>query len=229
MTAPTQPRPSLAARLRARPRLLVAAGVVAVAGIAFVLWWFEPQALLFDRVVDEDFPAAEPAPDAPATSDEDTPEPEEPTGPQPDTEDGDDPQDPDTEPGTEEEGEEGVAEPAGPQPLYDGTFASRNRYTVTGGAIVYALEDGSRTLRLEPFESTNGPDLYVYLTTADHADDDPALDADHVDLGELRGNIGNQNYAIPDDVDLAAYDTVVIWCRRFSSSFGAADLTAVDG
>jgi hypothetical protein len=99
---------------------------------------------------------------------------------------------------------------------------------VTGGATVYELEDGTRTLRLEPFESTNGPDLYVYLTAADHADDDPALDADHVDLGELRGNIGNQNYAIPDDVDLAAYDTVVIWCRRFSSSFGAADLTAAD-
>jgi hypothetical protein len=233
MTAPTQPRPSLAARLRARPRLLVAAGVVAVAGIAFVLWWFQPQALLFDRVVDEDFPAAEPAPEAAPSSDEDTPAPEEPMGPEPDPENGDDPQDADTEPGTEEQaGEEEVAEevaePAGPRPLYDGSFASRNIYTVTGGATVYELEDGTRTLRLEPFESTNGPDLYVYLTAADHADDDPALDADHVDLGELRGNIGNQNYAIPDDVDLAAYDTVVIWCRRFSSSFGAADLTAVD-
>lgn len=225
MTAPGQPRPSLAARLRARPRLLVGGGVVAVAGIAFVLWWFQPQALLFDRVVEEEFPGAAPAPDAAPAGDEDegAPASEEPMGP--DAEDGEDPRDPDTGAGTQDE----VAEPTGPRPLYDGTFASRNRYTVTGGATVYELEDGTRTLRLEPFESTNGPDLYVYLTTADHADDDPALDADHVDLGELRGNIGNQNYTIPDDVDLAAYDTVVIWCRRFSSSFGAADLSPVAG
>jgi hypothetical protein len=45
-----------------------------------------------------------------------------------------------------------------------------------------------------------------------------------VDLGDLRGNIGRQNYEIPDDVDLDAYDTVVIWCERFTTSFGAADL-----
>jgi hypothetical protein len=226
MTAPSQPRPSLAARLRARPRLLVGGGVVAVAGIAFVLWWFQPQALLFDRVVDEEFPAAAPPPDTAPTGDEDdgAPDPEEPMGPGADAEDGEEAQDPDTEAGTQDE----AAEPAGPRPLYDGTFASRNRYTVTGGTTVYELEDGTRTLRLEPFESTNGPDLYVYLTAADHADDDPALEADYVDLGELRGNIGNQNYAIPADVDLATYDTVVIWCRRFSTSFGAADLTAAD-
>ena len=226
MTAPSQPRPSLVARLRAHPRLLVGGGVVAVAGLTFVLWWFQPQALLFDTVVDEDFPAAAPAPDTAPAGDEDVGavDPEEPMGPDPAAEDGEEAQDADTEDGTGTQDE--VAEPAGPRPLHEGTFASRNRYTVTGSATVYELDDGTRTLRLEPFESTNGPDLYVYLTSADHADDDPALEADHVDLGELRGNIGSQNYGIPDDVDLATYDTVVIWCRRFSSSFGAADLTA---
>jgi hypothetical protein len=226
MTAPSQSRPSVAARLRARPRLLVGGGVLAVAGVAFVLWWFQPQALLFDRIVDEGFPAAVPAPDTAPAGDEDggAPGPEEPTGPSADAEDGEKGQDPDFEAGTQDE----VAEPVGPRLLYDGNFASRNRYTVTGSASVYELEDGTRTLRLEPFESTNGPDLFVYLAAADHAADDPALDADYVDLGQLRGNIGSQNYAIPADIDLANYDTVVIWCRRFSSSFGAADLAAAD-
>lgn len=212
MTPTSPPRPSLAARLRARPRLLVGGGVLAVAGIAVVLWWFQPQALLFDRVVDEEFPTA-PAPEVtPAgEGDEGAPGAE---GPM-------DPMDP-----VEDAMEDEVAEPAGPRAPYEGSFESRNRYTVTGAATVYELEDGTRTLRLEPFESTNGPDLYVYLTAADHADDDPALDADHVDLGELRGNVGGQNYAIPDDVDLTVHDTVVIWCLRFSTSFGVADLTA---
>jgi hypothetical protein len=101
---------------------------------------------------------------------------------------------------------------------------SRNRYTVTGTASAYQLEDGQRLLRLEDFASTNGPDLFVYLAVAGASEDDAALDADFVDLGVLSGNIGNQNYVIPADVDLDRYDSVVIWCRRFTTSFGVADL-----
>jgi hypothetical protein len=70
------------------------------------------------------------------------------------------------------------------------------------------------TLRLEDFESTNGPDLDVDRTAADHADDDEEPARDVVGLGSLRGNIGNQNYDIPDDMDLTHYGTVVIWCLR---------------
>jgi hypothetical protein len=95
---------------------------------------------------------------------------------------------------------------------------------VTGTASAYQLEDGQRLLRLEDFASTNGPDLFVYLAVAGASEDDAALDADFVDLGVLSGNIGNQNYVIPADVDLDRYDSVVIWCRRFTTSFGVADL-----
>jgi hypothetical protein len=221
--ASSQTRPSLWARLRAHPHLLIVGGVVLVGAIAFVLWWFQPQALLFDQVVDEEFPtlAAEPESDpAPAETGEDDAADEAddpPASPEAAADSGADGAPP------EDEGEE-IEEPTGPQALSSGGFESRNRYTVTGEATVYELEDGSRTLRLEPFESTNGPDLYVYLTTADHADADDALADDFVDLGDLRGNIGSQNYEIPDDVDLDAYDTVVIWCERFTTSFGTADL-----
>jgi hypothetical protein len=40
----------------------------------------------------------------------------------------------------------------------------------------------------------------------------------------LKSNVGNQQYEIPDDVDLDKYSTVVIWCRAFSVEFGAAQL-----
>jgi hypothetical protein len=77
--------------------------------------------------------------------------------------------------------------------------------------------DGSNVLRLEDFMSTNGPDLYVYLSTDKQA-------SDFIDLGRLKGNIGNQNYDIPTGTDLSKYDTVLIWCKQFSVLFGSAEL-----
>jgi hypothetical protein len=76
---------------------------------------------------------------------------------------------------------------------------------------------GSSALRLEDFRSTNGPDLYVYLSTDNQA-------SDFVELGRLKGNIGNQNYEIPEGIDLSKYDTVLIWCKQFSVLFGSAEL-----
>ena len=49
---------------------------------------------------------------------------------------------------------------------------------------------------------------------------------DFVDLGDLKGNIGDQNYELPADLDLDRYDFVDIWCVRFGVSFGSASLTA---
>jgi hypothetical protein len=50
---------------------------------------------------------------------------------------------------------------------------------------------------------------------------------DIVDLGKLKGNIGNQEYVIPADVDVSRFNTAVIWCRRFSVGFGEAPLAPV--
>lgn len=191
-----------------RRRWLLFAGVLGVPTVLFVLWWFEPQALLVDDVVDEDFPGAPVATAAP-----DDPGP------------GEGPEDPEpSEQRAPEPGPEPEPSSTGPVELATGSFESRNRYTVTGTATTFELEDGQRVLRLEDFESTNGPDLFVYLTAAGTQDDDSALEADVVDLGVLTGNIGNQNYVIPADVDLDRYSSVVIWCRRFATSFGVADL-----
>jgi hypothetical protein len=108
--------------------------------------------------------------------------------------------------------------------LAEGSFIPRGRYSGEGTALV--LNDGSeqRFLRFENFSTDNGPDLRVYLSNSDANADSDIFDDDFIDLGVLKGNIGDQNYEIPVGVDLGVYDTVVVWCVRFSTPFTAADL-----
>lgn len=87
-----------------------------------------------------------------------------------------------------------------------------------GDAYTIPLEDTSNVLRLENFKSTNGPDLYVYLSTDENA-------SDFVNLGTLKASSGNQNYEIPDDTDLSKYNKVLIWCKAFGVLFGSAELS----
>jgi hypothetical protein len=47
-----------------------------------------------------------------------------------------------------------------------------------------------------------------------------------IDLGTIKGNIGDQNYALSADVDLSKYRTISIWCKRFAINFGVAPLRA---
>lgn len=90
-------------------------------------------------------------------------------------------------------------------------------HNASGKATVLYLEDGSSVLRLENFRVTNGPDLYVYLSTDKNA-------SGYIDLGRLKASSGNQNYELPADVDLSKYDNVIIWCKSFSVYFGGAEL-----
>jgi hypothetical protein len=75
------------------------------------------------------------------------------------------------------------------------------------------------TVRLEDFAVRNGPDLFVYLSPSNKGYAKGA-----VELGRLKADRGNQNYAIPADVDVADYRSVVIWCRQFSVLFATAAL-----
>ena len=104
-----------------------------------------------------------------------------------------------------------------------GTFGPRS-HPASGVAVV--LTDGTQTfLRFDDdFATDNGPDLNVYLTAAGPDASVGDLAADFVDLGDLKGNIGAQNYEIPAGVDLDRYRTVAIWCVRFSVVFGTAEL-----
>lgn len=181
-------------RSRFRLWILVGAVVVAAAG----LYWFGPWHLFIDRRVDEALPgvAATVAPGAAAP----------------------------TEPGAADDEEPAPADAApAATTLAEGAFRSL-AHTTTGTARIVELADGSRIVRFDELDTDSGPDLRVYLSEAPADGDPDALDDAFVDLGPLKGNQGNQNYAIPDDVDLNDFTSVSVWCRRFSVGFGVAPL-----
>ncbi len=97
----------------------------------------------------------------------------------------------------------------------------------SGTATVYLLEDGSHVLRFEDFRVTNGPDLRVLLSkAADIANKGEFQQYEYVELDRLKGNIGNQNYVIPADLDISEYGSVVIYCKPFHVLFSVAPLAA---
>ncbi len=126
-----------------------------------------------------------------------------------------------------DDGGAGTPAPTEPVELASGTFISREHET-TGTARILRLPDGQQILRLEGFETSNGPALFVYLSQNPADGEDGVFDDDYLDLGPLKGNIGDQNYVIPAEVDPLGYASVVVWCDRFSVSFGAADIVATD-
>jgi len=110
--------------------------------------------------------------------------------------------------------------------LATGEFHS-GAHETKGMATVFQLADGKKTLRLTNFATSNGPDVHVYLVAAtDAKDNDAVTNAGFVDLGTVKGNIGDQNYELPANADLAKYRAVTIWCKRFSVNFGTAPLNS---
>ncbi|MBC8422715.1 DM13 domain-containing protein [bacterium] len=107
--------------------------------------------------------------------------------------------------------------------LAKGQFRDEDRFHKgSGDATVYRLADGSHVLRLEELSVTNGPDLHVLLLVDPEGKD---KDLGYVDLGELKGNRGNQNYEIPEEVDPAMYQSVMIYCQPFHVIFSTAPLS----
>ncbi|UKS56276.1 DM13 domain-containing protein [Exiguobacterium acetylicum] len=103
-----------------------------------------------------------------------------------------------------------------------GQFVDGEKNYKTSGNIKTLTVDDTLYLRFEDFQTTNGPDLFVYLV-------EPGENtADGIRLGALKGNQGNQNYKIPKDVDLTKHSRVVIWCRAFDADFGTGDLKAMN-
>jgi hypothetical protein len=94
-----------------------------------------------------------------------------------------------------------------------------------GTATIYRMGDGALMLRFTNFTTSNGPNVHVYLVAADDAkNSETVLHTGFIDLGPIKGNIGDQNYALGPEVDLSKYRAVSIWCQRFSVNFGAASL-----
>ena len=95
----------------------------------------------------------------------------------------------------------------------------------SGTATIYRTPDGAEVLRLEDLNVTNGPALHVVLSThPDPERSEQVKQEGYVDLGDLKGNRGNQNYPIPADVDTSIHKSVVIYCYPFAVVFSVATL-----
>lgn len=99
-------------------------------------------------------------------------------------------------------------------------------HKTSGRATIYSV-DGKETLRLTNFKTSNGPDVHVVLIAASDApDNENFLDknVERVELGKLKGNEGDQDYAVPSGTDLSKFKAVSIYCERFNANFGTAPL-----
>ncbi|MGX1302308.1 hypothetical protein RKD35_003796 [Streptomyces albogriseolus] len=172
--------------------------LVVVATAGFGLYWFQPWKLWQDQTVEEALPTAQATP-GPAEEEQ----------------------------AVEAEPSGAPSSPAGPRTLAAGELISHEHAT-SGTVKLVRLDDGSHVVRLENLDTSNGPDLRVWLTDAPVKEGQAGWhvfdDGEYVSLGKLKGNKGSQNYAVPNDVDPSRFTSVSIWCDRFDVSFGAAEL-----
>jgi hypothetical protein len=118
-----------------------------------------------------------------------------------------------------------MAAPAALGALIAGSFVDgAPGHNAQGSATIFRLEDGKQILRLMDFSATNGPDLFVVLSGSANPDQDGVKSGAFLQLDALKGNVGDQNYDLPADIDLSQYRSVVIWCRTFDVVFGYAPL-----
>jgi hypothetical protein len=106
-----------------------------------------------------------------------------------------------------------------------GTVVGADNFHEGVGTAVILQQGDQRVLRFEDFRVTNGPDLHVILSKSADPISSGALGDEHIDLGSLKGNMGNQNYELPADLDLSEYQSVVIYCQPFHVIFAAATLS----
>ncbi|MDE2750420.1 MAG: DM13 domain-containing protein [Chloroflexota bacterium] len=93
-----------------------------------------------------------------------------------------------------------------------------------GEATIYELADATRILRFEDFRSAPGGDVRVYLARDHQPLSALQLGDDFLDLGRLKGNVGDQSYFLPANHDLSVYNSAVVFCRQFNMSITVATL-----
>jgi hypothetical protein len=105
-----------------------------------------------------------------------------------------------------------------------GEFMDADSFHMGSGFATILQQGEQRVLRFEEFDVTNGPDLHVILSKNPVPTNRDDVGDDYVNLGQLKGNQGNQNYVIPDHVDFLQYQSVVIYCVPFHVVFAIATL-----
>ncbi len=131
-----------------------------------------------------------------------------------------------------DQGTSSISEPAPvveiPEPVrLSGEFEQGDASYTIDGSVIVTQQDSERLLSLAEFSVTSGPDLFVYIVQTEDASNQGVKEAvergNFVNIAPLKGNVGSQNYQIPEDVDLDGV-VISIWCKQFSRNFGHAAL-----
>ncbi|MEU6103582.1 DM13 domain-containing protein [Streptomyces flaveolus] len=180
-----------------RRGLIIAVTAVVLLGLGAGLAWFQPWKLWVDETVSESLPTGVVSPATPSA---------------------------------QSPAASAAPVPAAPRAVASGELIS-HEHSTSGTVRLVRLPDGTHILRLENLDTSNGPDLRVWLTDAPVKKGEAGWhvfdDGRYLSLGKLKGNKGDQNYALPEGTDLARFTSVSIWCDRFDVSFGAAALTRI--
>lgn len=187
-----------------RKKLLLGGVVVAVVLIAVGAWLFQPWLVWVDEKADEELSGEATVKDPGGLDASDAAEPTDPTD------------------------ATGATKPALVE-LASGDFIDAEHGT-SGRVQIVRKADGSRLLQIRGLDTSNGPDLHVWITDRPSGGDCKGCsdswgiydDGEYVALGALRGNQGDLEYRIPARADLGAMRSVVIWCDRFNVAFGTA-------
>ena len=111
--------------------------------------------------------------------------------------------------------------------IASGTFSDADAaHRGSGTAQLVSLPSGAFEIQLTNFQVTNGPDLEVWLSAhPSPMSSSDVSDTEWLSLGQLKGNIGDQSYAVPTDADISSFQSVVIWCEHFGVLFSPAPLS----
>lgn len=119
-----------------------------------------------------------------------------------------------------ENGPAGAVARSGPVELATGAFVGADGHAGTGTATVVEQPGGARVVTFTEFDVDPGVDIDVFLTA------DPESVDDRVELGNLKGNVGDQQYEVPGGTDLRRYSNVILWCNPFTVRIAVAELDA---
>ena len=100
---------------------------------------------------------------------------------------------------------------------FSGTFGNGPYGTVSGTAKIYLKDSNQYILALENFNSSNGPDLHVYISKE-------VQPVNYIDLGRLQSVGGNQQYPLTNNLNFSEYRYALIHCQQYNHLFGSAEL-----
>jgi hypothetical protein len=94
-----------------------------------------------------------------------------------------------------------------------------------GVAAILQLHNGRRVLRLTEFRTADNSELAILLISAPDAhENQTVLNSSVFELGSLQQAAGDQEYSLPDDLDLAHFGAVTIWNKKYQVNFTTAPL-----